>query len=190
MVTSEQPEKTEKALIERQGVLAVLENKIQSLIVFSVRFPDCSNESMSSRFSTIVFMSVFLNLSRHMAQATTSRFLQTTTAFISSPRTLKREQYFHELSHRQNIGLHADKNSNDNEKDFEPTWTYVPYDPSKPKIRKSHHQQQQRRFSSWNVPKTVDIPEDRLDISFVRSSGVSRFRLTYFCCLKMLCWCS
>jgi protein subunit release factor B len=33
-------------------------------------------------------------------------------------------------------------------------------------------QPQRRYFSSaWIVPKTVDIPEDRLEVSFVRSSG-------------------
>lgn len=48
----------------------------------------------------------------------------------------------------------------------------------------SWQQQQQRRtwdptprnvtrrpFSTWTVPKTIDIPEDKLEISFVRSSG-------------------
>eukprot|EP00429_Kryptoperidinium_foliaceum_P088568 CAMPEP_0176184648 /NCGR_PEP_ID=MMETSP0121_2-20121125/930_1 /TAXON_ID=160619 /ORGANISM="Kryptoperidinium foliaceum, Strain CCMP 1326" /LENGTH=148 /DNA_ID=CAMNT_0017523043 /DNA_START=321 /DNA_END=764 /DNA_ORIENTATION=+ len=28
-----------------------------------------------------------------------------------------------------------------------------------------------RPFSTWNVPKSIDVPEDRLEISFVRSSG-------------------
>merc|ERR1712232_67491 len=28
-----------------------------------------------------------------------------------------------------------------------------------------------RRFSTWAVPKTISIPEDRLEISFFRSSG-------------------
>jgi len=54
--------------------------------------------------------------------------------------------------------------SEEEEKDFEPTWTYVPYDPSKPR-------QKRRPFSTWTVPKTVSIPEDKLEINFVRSSG-------------------
>lgn len=47
----------------------------------------------------------------------------------------------------------------------EPTWTYLPYDPKKKTLP------QRRPFSTWTVPKTVDIPEERLEIQFVRSSG-------------------
>ena len=50
----------------------------------------------------------------------------------------------------------------------EPTWEYVPYNnPSK-------QQQRKRPFvssTSWKVPKSIDIPTDELDFSFVRSSG-------------------
>lgn len=52
-----------------------------------------------------------------------------------------------------------------------PTWTYVPYQPPPPPGRQK---QQRRRFSSngdWKVPNKITIPEDKLDISFVRSSG-------------------
>lgn len=55
-----------------------------------------------------------------------------------------------------------------NKDDVTPTWEYTPYVPPK------KNQQQRRRFttaSEWNVPKTITIPEDRLDISFARSSG-------------------
>ena len=54
--------------------------------------------------------------------------------------------------------------------DFEPSWTYKPYIPSPGPARKPR-----RNFSSgpngWNVPKSVTVPIDRVEISFVRSSG-------------------
>lgn len=50
--------------------------------------------------------------------------------------------------------------------DAKPTWTYVPFDPNR-----NTNTPQKRYFSTWNVPKTVDIPQDKLDIQFVRSSG-------------------
>jgi len=46
----------------------------------------------------------------------------------------------------------------------------VPYQPPTP----GQQRQQRRRFSSngdWKVPKKITIPEDKLEISFVRSSG-------------------
>jgi protein subunit release factor B len=46
-----------------------------------------------------------------------------------------------------------------------PTWTYVPYDPNQ--INNLH----KRYFSTWIVPTTLDIPQDKLDVQFVRSSG-------------------
>lgn len=61
--------------------------------------------------------------------------------------------------------------SNDNNGPVTPTWTYVPYQPPKP----GQQRQQRRRFSSnngeWKVPNKITVPEDKLEISFVRSSG-------------------
>ena len=60
--------------------------------------------------------------------------------------------------------------SNDNNDPVTPTWTYVPYQPPKP----GQQRQQRRRFSSngeWKVPNKITVPEDKLEISFVRSSG-------------------
>ena len=61
--------------------------------------------------------------------------------------------------------------SDDNNDDpVTPTWTYVPYQPPKP----GQQRQQRRRFSTngeWKIPKKVTVPEDQLEISFVRSSG-------------------
>jgi hypothetical protein len=59
----------------------------------------------------------------------------------------------------------ADENSN-NENPVKPTWTYTAYDPKKPPTRPIR-----RPFSTWAVPKKMEIPEDKLDLSFVRSSG-------------------
>lgn len=52
----------------------------------------------------------------------------------------------------------------------EAKWEYKPFvPPPPPRVRP-----QRRRFSTndnWTVPKSIKIPEDRLDISFSRSSG-------------------
>lgn len=55
-----------------------------------------------------------------------------------------------------------------NGNNVEPTWTYVPYQSQPPSSRRPR-----RNFSSggWTVPKHIDIPEDRIDITFTRSSG-------------------
>lgn len=65
----------------------------------------------------------------------------------------------------------SDDASDDNNGDpVTPTWTYVPYQPPKP----GQQRQQRRRFSSngeWKVPNKITVPEDQLEITFVRSSG-------------------
>jgi len=43
------------------------------------------------------------------------------------------------------------------------TWEYVPY--------KAPFQRRVNSSYEWKVPKRIDIPEDRLEISFARSSG-------------------
>jgi hypothetical protein len=53
--------------------------------------------------------------------------------------------------------------ASNNQESFGSTWTYTPYNPNESPPR--------RNFSSWTVPKTIDIPTDKLDIQFVRSSG-------------------
>ena len=66
------------------------------------------------------------------------------------------------------------ESSNDDDKStVEPTWTYVPYDPKQQQQKqKLNQQRQQRRFhSTWTVPKTIHIPDDTIEMSFVRSSG-------------------
>ncbi len=44
------------------------------------------------------------------------------------------------------------------------TWNYLPFDSRTKNTTR-------RTISSWIVPKTIDIPEDKLDFNFVRSSG-------------------
>ena len=48
-----------------------------------------------------------------------------------------------------------------------PTWEYVPYDP---KTKKQPPRNNRKDFV-WKVPKEVKIPEDSVEVSFVRSSG-------------------
>jgi len=64
------------------------------------------------------------------------------------------------------------------EEEIEPTWTYEPYKPPPKKSKKSKKSSQptKRYYSSsssdnWTVPKTLSIPLDQLEFSFVRSSG-------------------
>lgn len=75
-----------------------------------------------------------------------------------------------------------ERNTNDNDDDDDDrqackTWKQVPYESSLSKSSNNASQQQSNThtkrtfFSTWTVPKTIDIPDDRLDISFVRSSG-------------------
>lgn len=64
----------------------------------------------------------------------------------------------------------SSQQQNDNDDNFQPTWTYAPFDPAKPNMPRTPPTPR-RPFSTWNVPKSIDVPEDRLEISFVRSSG-------------------
>jgi len=68
------------------------------------------------------------------------------------------------------------ENESNDGKDIEPTWTYTPYKPpSKKGKRTPPNQQQRRQFSfarsEWTVPKSVTVPEDSVEFSYVRSSG-------------------
>lgn len=59
----------------------------------------------------------------------------------------------------------ASENDNDN---IVPTWEYVPYDP---KTKRQPSKNNNRKDFVWTVPKEVNIPEDSVEVSFVRSSG-------------------
>ena len=82
------------------------------------------------------------------------------------------------LSSLDNTRIKARKNEDtgDDGADFEPTWTYVPYQqPSTPRRRPRGPNPNTRRFSTsqeeWVVPDRISIPEDQLSVSFVRASG-------------------
>lgn len=98
----------------------------------------------------------------------------------SSPTSLSLSSSSHDDNH--------DTQEQENQADFEPTWTYVPHDPKKQQQQQQQQKNQKssmrRSYSSstaygndnksndnWVVPKSIYIPEDQLEISFVRSSG-------------------
>lgn len=60
--------------------------------------------------------------------------------------------------------------------DFEPTWTYTPYKPPPKKPMGGQQRRYYKKNDDWFVPKKITIPEDKLEISFARSSG----KLLYF----------
>jgi hypothetical protein len=73
------------------------------------------------------------------------------------------------------------RNDDDNDDDTTPksTWTYEPYTPNNRNnnnnsINRQRPPPQRRNFSTpsaWTVPKVINIKEEELNISFVRSSG-------------------
>lgn len=70
--------------------------------------------------------------------------------------------------------IKAESNEPGDGGDFEPTWTYVPYQPPKANGNGGGGGNR-RRFSTsaseWTVPASIPIPEDQLTISFSRASG-------------------
>lgn len=80
-------------------------------------------------------------------------------------------QHYRQSSVLARTYLSSTENDN-SDNGIETTWTYVPYQPPPHPKRKKPR----RNFSSaaggrWIVPKHIDIPEDKIDISFTRSSG-------------------
>eukprot|EP00544_Gedaniella_sp_CCMP2646_P008338 CAMPEP_0202497474 /NCGR_PEP_ID=MMETSP1361-20130828/22919_1 /ASSEMBLY_ACC=CAM_ASM_000849 /TAXON_ID=210615 /ORGANISM="Staurosira complex sp., Strain CCMP2646" /LENGTH=218 /DNA_ID=CAMNT_0049129083 /DNA_START=130 /DNA_END=786 /DNA_ORIENTATION=+ len=73
-------------------------------------------------------------------------------------------QYQSKLPLSKSTLYSTEKGSDDN---MEPTLTYTPH-------QEPRRRPQRRTFSSsssWTVPKHIEIPEDRIDITFTRSSG-------------------
>jgi len=62
-----------------------------------------------------------------------------------------------------------DKDESNGGPEIEPTWTYVPYKPPPPS--KSKRRAFSTKADNFIVPKAVHIPEDKVEISFVRASG-------------------
>jgi len=85
----------------------------------------------------------------------------------SSPLNLRSRCYHHcRQSSSRGRPFTTSLFSTDNENNIETTWNYTPYQPPPPQ------RTQRRNFSAgWIVPKHIDIPEDRIDITFTRSSG-------------------
>jgi protein subunit release factor B len=101
-----------------------------------------------------------------MALARSSR-----AAFVTLPRSAVASTQY-QPSNMRRKSLSSLSMNNEEKMDVEPTWTHVPYDPAKASTAKhQNYRPQRRQFSAWQVPKTVNIPEDKLDLSFVRSSG-------------------
>eukprot|EP00934_Nitzschia_sp_Nitz4_P004142 Nitzschia sp. Nitz4//scaffold113_size70149//15291//16223//NITZ4_005943-RA/size70149-augustus-gene-0.89-mRNA-1//-1//CDS//3329533320//4132//frame0 len=50
-----------------------------------------------------------------------------------------------------------------------PTWTYKPFNATAAKLKKGSNQT--RQASKWNVPTSIDIPEEKISFTFARSSG-------------------
>ena len=78
------------------------------------------------------------------------------------------------FSKNNNAGVGGDGDDDDNISNVRPTWTHVPYNPSiiRPSKQPTSPLSLSRRsFSAWTVPTSIEIPEDQLEISFVRSSG-------------------
>ena len=117
-----------------------------------------------NRLHSILFMGSSFGASRWWLLGTTSRSVAafTPTMLRIPQRTIHQSMFLASANDKVN------ENENENNV-VKPTWEYVPYDPKKPK-RKSTTTNNNRN-SVWKVPKTVNIPEDKLDISFVRSSG-------------------
>lgn len=113
---------------------------------------------------------------------TTTTIKRTTTTFATRNGLLLFSSSTQNMTRRRRCStflLHSNnnKNNNDNETkqdDLEPTWKYVPYNPNnqnkKPAFQ-TRQQQRRRQFSTWNVPKTIRIPDDSVELTFVRSSG-------------------
>lgn len=90
--------------------------------------------------------------------------LNARSAFFSGPLSLKSSKPYILSTHQQ--GLFTLFTSNDPNPEMKPPWEYKGYIPPPPTPGR-------RRFSTdvWNVPNNITIPEDRLELSFVRSSG-------------------
>lgn len=133
----------------------------------------------NGRKQHFIFMSVLLLCSSMKRVLVSARSSSSTTAFVMNKAVrpafgvqssdISKKSQFSPLLVYSSV-------TEEEEKDFEPTWSYEPYDPAT--ANKNTFPQRRnpnggggRPFSTWTVPNTINIPEDKLEISFVRSSG-------------------
>jgi len=133
---------------------------------------------------TLVSATAFV-LPRAIITKKKNHHCSSSTAFIFRRHYQQQQQQQKQQQVRFQSRLALSDNSNakqpqQDDDDFEPTWTYVPYDPKRSQQSRSSQQQQQRRrkFSTtsgggWTAkpPKTIEIPDDQIDMSFSKSSG-------------------
>ena len=109
-------------------------------------------------------------ISRHLQSATLIALQQPTNKQVHAS-AYHINNYFSSILNRRSY-ITTTRIYSESNNEVEPTWTYTPYQPPKPKSRRPP---QRRRFSSdsseWTVPNHISIPEDQLQISFTRASG-------------------
>jgi hypothetical protein len=139
-----------RMLVRKIGVVSFI--MIPSTILTSTRFlaVSAATPTMASRLPILAFV-----ISPNGHQNNIHR----------RQRSLLTRSFFQE----QQQEAEDSPNNNNNNKEIEPTWAYIPYDPNKPSLQSQ--QPRRRHFSTWTVPKSITIPEDKIEISFVRSSG-------------------
>lgn len=108
--------------------------------------------------------------------------IRSSSAFSTHTAIIARQKVQHQ-QHRnlsagpffRSIVLSASSNADNENEEIVPTWEYVPYDPkttnSRKPITRPNKNKNDPLVTNWTVPKHLSIPEDRLEISFVRSSG-------------------
>lgn len=122
--------------------------------------------------------------SHHRVTGTRQLFTGITPHSFQKTRDLIAENkasFYYGLISRISMSSKGDSDENesmdeDKSTDFEPTWTYVPYKPRPlPRAKRKTNNFQSRPYSAkadnWDVPKTINIPQDRVELSFVRASG-------------------
>ena len=115
-----------------------------------------SRQSVCRGFSTPIFLN---HNAKHMTFGTSDLRIRPFASFLLS-------------KYSQTI-LYSSKEDEekDSSNDFEPTWTYTPYKPPPKKPMGGQQRRYYKKNDDWVVPNKITIPEDKLEISFARSSG-------------------
>mmetsp|Transcript_29052 Transcript_29052/g.70098 ORF Transcript_29052/g.70098 Transcript_29052/m.70098 type:complete len:342 (-) Transcript_29052:198-1223(-) len=129
---------------------------------------------MHSSFSSSTTASMMLLLRPQTSTSTTmDRYHNSYLFSLGSGRSSSTSSLSFSLSSSpSNIDDGNESKNSEEKEDYKPTWTYVPYDPKRPSNASNNNRGNKRRyFSSWTVPQSITIPEDQIEINFVRSSG-------------------